>query len=53
MSVLHRNICCDPHLNCLDKTVQMRVLQYIDSNNKKNYPSVIIEYTLLSRALRS
>ena len=24
MLILHKNICCDPHLNRLDETVQMR-----------------------------
>ena len=41
-----------PHLNCLIETVQMRGSQDIVSmGNKKNHPSVIIKYPLLSRAL--
>ena len=38
------------HLNCLVKTVQMRGHK-IWLRNRKNYPSVIIEYSLFSTAL--
>ena len=41
-----------PHLNPLIKMVQMRGSQHMVSmRNKKNYPSIIIKYPFLSRAL--
>ena len=42
---LHKNVCCDP-------SSSVEGLQHIVSiRNKKNYPSIIIKYPLLSRAL--
>ena len=44
--ILHKNMCCDPSSGSAEgsqHTVSMR--------NKKNYPSIIIKYPLLSRAL--
>ena len=40
-----------PHLNRLVETVQMRGHIMVSIRNKKNYPSSIIKYLLLSRAL--
>ena len=40
-----------PHLNCLVMTVQLRGSNVVSMRNKKNYPSVIIKYSRLSRAL--
>ena len=41
-----------PHLNRLVETVQMRGSQHMVSmRNEKNYPSIIIKHSLLSRAL--
>ena len=48
---LHKRVCCDPHLNCLVETVQMRGHNMVSVTYKKNCPSIIIKYPFFSRAL--
>ena len=50
--ILDKNICCDPssepsHQDGSDEGSQLMVSMI----NQKNYPSIIIKYSLLSRAL--
>ena len=49
---LHRNICCDPSSEPSHRAGSDEGPQHIVSmRNKKNYPSIIIKYSLLPRAL--
>ena len=42
-----------PHLNCLNETVQMRITTYSFNEEYENYPSIIIKYSLIYRAMSS
>ena len=50
--IQHKNICCDPSSEPSHKDGSDERSQHmVSKRNKQNYPSVIIKYTLLSRAL--
>ena len=53
LSVLHKNLCCDPSSEPSQRDGSHEGSQHMDSKrNKKNYPSIIIKYSsYLSRAL--
>ena len=51
--ILHKNVCCDPSTEPSRRDGSDEASQHMVSmRNKKNYPSIIIKYPLLSRALQ-
>ena len=49
---MHKNICCDPSSELSRRDGSDEGSQHMVSmKNKKNYPSIIIKYSLLYRAL--
>ena len=50
--ILHKNICCDPSSepSCRDGSDEGSQ-HMVSMRNKENYPSIIIKYPLLFRAL--
>ena len=51
---MHKSICCDPSSELSGQDVSDEGSQHMVSvRNKKNNPSIIIKYPLLSRALVS
>ena len=50
-AILHKNICCDPSSEPSPRDGSDEGSQHmVSTRNKKNYPLIIIKYSLLSRA---
>ena len=53
LTILHKNLFCDHSAEPSQRDGSDEASQHmVSKRNKKNYPSVIIKYSLLSRAMK-